>query len=102
MKVVIEDDDLEEIHAIVHDWMGLDLTNDQILELIREDDDFLGDYIAHGMDTCCRESLGSIIARKLVGRDWPTYGEGEQVAAEFHDKFVAAAKNAGYKVLQDS
>lgn len=50
-----------------------------------------GEYL----DTCDREDIYSAVGRKLVGRNWPMYGEGPEVYDDFLKKYHAEAKRLG-------
>lgn len=48
-------------------------------------------------ETQIREMLADALARKLVGRPWPTYGE-ESDAGDFYIHLAKPAQNFGYTV----
>jgi hypothetical protein len=101
MKLIIEDKDIKDIQSVVHDWYGVELTKDQVLHLLKKYN-LEGDYYEFGMDTCVREAMGSAIAKEVVGRGWPCYGDGEEVRRKFDETFKANAEAKGYKLAKDA
>jgi hypothetical protein len=90
---------------------GIQFTLKEIAELLANDksgraediwDDFesvghpSGEY---GMDTMVRDMWFSLIGQAYVGRNWPTYGEGEQVRDKFYAKLTDSLNKAGIKYI---
>jgi hypothetical protein len=49
-------------------------------------------------DTETRSVLCNIIAKRLVGRSWPTYGDGKEHNENFFEDLQSAARRHGYKI----
>jgi hypothetical protein len=99
-KIDLEPKDIQLIHDIIHDWMGLDFTEEQIIALMKKERDILLEIAEFGVfDTCVRESLMSSIAMRLTGRKMPTYGDGEEAGKQFFKELGEKAKAAGIKVV---
>ncbi|TCV62720.1 phage head-tail adapter protein [Pseudomonas fluorescens] len=77
---------------------GIRLNQPQLLELMIENgiDKTLAEF--NEAETQIREMLADALARKLVGRPWPTHGD-EPGAGDFNVHLDRAAQNYGYTVL---
>lgn len=83
----------EELESI----SGIRLNQPQLVELMVENgiDKKLAEF--GEAETQIREMLADALARKLVGRPWPTYGE-ESDAGDFYIHLAKTAQNFGYTV----
>lgn len=81
----------------LHDWAGVDLTDAQLEELMA-DPILLRELLLCGdhVDTLAREVAMSLLAKKIVGRRWPTYGDKD---TSFHEEFRQAAAAKGYRLV---
>lgn len=87
----------KELREIVEDCSGLTL-DPEVFSTIVENERIVGEAEYWGAsDTVVRESAMDLVLRKLIGRSWPTYGEGfseEELEAlvtsaqEAHDKLI--------------
>jgi len=93
------DRDIKAVRDSVHDWVGIDLTETQARELIL-DPRVASDYVRGGMDTVTRETAADVLAKRIVGRSWPTYGDGGEVGKRFFAEFAVKAEEKGYVVLK--
>lgn len=89
--------ELQDLKRALHDWSGVDLTDEQGEELLADPE--VARTLGWGFDTVCREAAMRALARRLVGRDWPLYGEGDEVAKAFEAAFQKAAIEKGYKLV---
>jgi hypothetical protein len=89
---------LSDIHAPIHDWLGFDLTEQQIKEFADRHPSWAGDVSENGMDTCNREWFASLFARELIGRNWPMTMDAHK-DPNFLEDLRKAASEAGYKLV---
>lgn len=100
VQIDLEPDDIQDIHNMIQDWMGLDFTEEQIRTLMKNEQSILFEMAEFGVsDTCVRESLMRAIAIRLTGRETPTYGDGEEAGKQFFKELEEKAKAAGIKVV---
>jgi hypothetical protein len=91
--------DIAAARAECHDWMEVDLTDEQARELLM-DPAVASELLLGGMDTCTREAMGKVLAQRVVGRPWPTYGDGKEAADRFYEEFRAKAPEKGYTLCK--
>lgn len=91
-----------ECREVIADYAGVRLTEAQFDALIDKDLELKRDLIRFNSprDTADREQLMGLLAKEIVGRDWPCYGEGAAVAKQFHIDFERLAKQKGYEVIE--
>jgi hypothetical protein len=89
----------EEIRNAVHDWMGIDLTEPQLDEILAVPR-IKNEIEEWGVDTVARERIGKYLAMKIVGRPWPCYGDGEEAKNRFLLEFEERAPKSGYKLVE--
>lgn len=104
MKLKIEESDIKDIAAVMHDWYGLKLTNQFIKALLKENENIVAEIFANGIDTCTREVISDAIVKKLVGHlpgpkhkenskwsepswTWPLNGDPKEYKQEFDENF---------------
>ncbi len=103
MKLVIEDSDINDVIAVANDFVGLKLTPFQARTILENNANYASQILDYGaFDTEVRSLLANIFAKQLVGRRWPTYGEGDAVSEKFQKDFEAAATKAGFEVVKCS
>lgn len=103
IKSVLEVDEawIQSCADYLHRWIPFKLTHDQIWEIFVENTDLLQSSINLGFDTGEREMFMSAIAKKLLGIDWPTYGEpGDPKYEGFHERLIEAGVEYGYKLQE--
>jgi hypothetical protein len=90
---------LKNIHNDMHDWFGVDLTDDQIIHYGRQNRHLWADMLNGEFDTVCREQLADEMVRAVLGsgNEWPRYGAGSPVFEKFIERFRPAARAAGIK-----
>lgn len=93
--------DLKALKDVVHDWMEIDLTEDQARELLL-DPKVISEYVRWGMDTVTREAAGDVLARRIVGRPWPLNKDGKEAGDLFHAEFEAKAPEKGYVLVKST
>lgn len=83
------------------DYAGVLLTEDQFLNLMKDDPSLVKQLIKYNSprDTMDRECMMELLAKKLTGRTWPCYGEGKQVFESFIQVFNENAIKQGYKLV---
>lgn len=92
--------EIKQARAVLHDWCGVEVTDDQARELLA--DPRVASELPYGvMDTCTREALMSALARRVVGRNWPIYGDGREAMEKFSAEMREKAPQLGYKLLPD-
>lgn len=93
MKTTVKD-----VCDVVNDWCGIELTEDQAMEILNDPN--LKDDISHWgvFDTTTRESIADFLAKKIVGRDWPTGQDPVSVMESFWAQLRTKGKELGYKV----
>ena len=91
----------KECMGVILSYMGIDITEDQFRELMRDNPRLNNQLVKFQSpsDTMDREDLMSAVGRKLAGRDWPTYGDGEKAYETFIKDFAAGARRLGYKMV---
>ena len=93
-----------ECREVIADYAGVRLTEEQFATLIDKDLELKRDLIRFNSprDTVDREQLMGLLAKEIVGRDWPCYGDGPAVAKQFHLDFERLAKEKGYELVDPS
>jgi hypothetical protein len=90
---------LQDCADYLHMWIPFKLTLDQIWGFFKEEPELLKSSVDIGFDTGEREWFMGLLAKKLIGVDWPTNGEsGDPKFANFHERLIEAGKAAGYEV----
>ena len=89
------------LEAAVREIAELELTYEQLDQLFGSELALLGEIRQWGFDTNTNEGVADILARELVGRSWPTYGDGEQARKRFDEEFKAAAAKRGFLYIGD-
>lgn len=79
----------------VHDFMEIELTEAQIDEILA-DPKVKAEFGQWGMDTGTREAVNEFLARKIVGRRWPLYGDPKAERDAFHAEYRENAGRLGY------
>ena len=91
-------DDITWVRAVANDYALVRLSTEQAVEVMKSPR--VASELAH-RDTLTRERITDFLAQKILGRPWPTYGDGEEVANAFYRDFREAAKKCGYDVVPD-
>lgn len=78
-------------------FIGFPLTDEQFMEIVESDYE-LAEDVATGGDTYNREWFMELLAKKITGRDWPTFGEGGYAFTRFAEKMKINGKAMGYAV----
>lgn len=89
----------QEVLNAVHDGAGVDLTPEQLAEVLA-DPHVKKEMAIGGVDTVTCEALMDFLSQKILGRPWPTYGDGPN--DEFFRAFEEAAPQKGYKLRPTS
>ena len=92
-----------ECLEVILDCTGLKLPHLDFVRLKRKNpalEEMLIKYESPS-DTCDREALMSAVAIDITGRDWPTFGLGQQTYEKFIADFEAKAKARGFVFLKD-
>jgi hypothetical protein len=89
---------LRYAHGTMCDWFGVDLTDDQIIEIGKSDREVWKDMLMGEFDTVTRENFGDAMVRYVMGSGnrWPRYKDAQ--ADHFFVKFEAAARQKGIKI----
>lgn len=92
---------VDECISCLCDSTGVQLTEKQFFDLMEDDHYFVRQLIKIGSprDTMDRECLMDVIAKKLTGRSWPTYGEGDEAYNSFIQQFNSSAIEKGYTLV---
>ena len=98
----LPDKTLKYVHGTMMDWFGVDLTDDQIIEIGKSDRNLFADLQDDCFDTVARENFGDAMTRYVLGTGhrWPTYGDGSAAAEKFHAEFERAARSKGVKLVR--
>jgi len=85
----------------LHDYAGVILTEDQFNDLMKDNPSLVKQLIKYNSprDTMDRECMMEVLAKRLTGRPWPCYGEGEKVFESFIQVFNENATKQGYKLV---
>jgi len=95
----VEAGTLTELQDIIASQTGLHLTAAQLTALIGRNPDLKRELLLFpGPDTAGRELTTSALSSELVGRDWPTNGEGADMKA-FISLLRTEGLRAGYQDL---
>lgn len=97
---MLTDDQIYEALDYFTSWMGFALTVEQFRDIIKDYPELENDINEYGADTGEREEFMSAFARRVVGRDWPTYGEGQDVHNQFMKDLVVKGLAAGYTLTE--
>jgi len=91
----------QECIDVIQDYTGVQLTNQQFADLLAENPGLNEQLIEFNSprDTIDRECMIGALAVKIVGRDWPTYGEGTEVYKKFIEDFETQVLAQGYTVV---
>jgi hypothetical protein len=88
-----------DVKGSVHDWLGIDLTDSQIEEILA--DDHVGNEARRwGVDTVVRERIGDYLAVKIVGKRWPLYGTPKEERDTFFETFEKNAEARGFTLWE--
>ena len=88
-----------DVANAVNDWMGIQLTDAQIDEILAEES--LGsDCRRWGVDTVVREHIAQFLAKKITGRPWPIGNTPKEEAEEFFTLYEANAEAKGYTLIK--
>lgn len=99
MKYEVKSEVKSEVRDVVSDWMGLNLTESQVDEILSVPS-LRGEIEEWGVsDTVTREKIGDFLARKIVGRSWPMDGEDQKGEDDFYESFETRAKELGYQLV---
>jgi hypothetical protein len=91
----------QECIDVIQEYTGVQLTNQQFADLLTENPRLNKQLIKYNSprDTMDRECMIGALAVKIVGRDWPTYGEGAEVYNKFIEDFQTQVHAQGYTVV---
>lgn len=90
----------KDIRDIVHDYMGIDLTEAQLEELC-SDPRIVAEVTEWGTyDTQTRERVTAVLTEKIVGRAWPMYGDTQEYKDAFYRDFERLAPEKGYRLIK--
>ena len=92
---------MQECIEVIQDYTGVQLTNQQFGDLLSENPRLNKQLIEFNSprDTMDRECMIGALAVKLVGREWPTYGDGAAVYKKFIEDFETQVIAQGYTVV---
>ena len=92
---------ISECIDTLNDYAGVELTEDQFLDLMKDDPSLVKQLIKYNSprDTMDREFMMEVLANRLTGRSWPCYGEGKEVFESFIQVFNENAIQQGYKLV---
>ena len=92
---------IQECIDVIQDYTGVQLTMSQFSELMQENPRLRKQLIKYNSprDTMDRECMIGALAVKIVGRQWPTYGEGQEVYNKFIENFETQVHAQGYTVV---
>lgn len=79
------------------DQTGIELTRQQMRALLRRSGIMEDIVESQEVDTVIRDMIADSLARELVGKGWPTYGD--DADDSFFDRLSDAARSAGYLVI---
>lgn len=87
-----------ECMEVIRDHAGVSLTIEQFEEIMHDNPSLRNQLIRFNSpsDTMDREDLMSAVAVKLTGRQWPTYGDGQEAYDKFINDFKFGAMALGY------
>lgn len=90
-----------DLKAVVSDWFSIVLTEAQVDDIL-QNPDLKREIEEWGVnDTGTRDKIGSYLAKKIVGRKWPTYGDSPEYRAAFWVDMKAKCLELGYKFNGD-
>jgi len=76
-------------------FSGFDLTPEQMWDILGDDRDLVIKALSLGFETGEREQFMSLLSKRLIDKEWPTYGDGN--SSQFFVALSAAADAAGYR-----
>lgn len=92
-------DDHKSVRDVVHDYMGIDLTDAQLLELC-SDPRIVAEVTEWGAyDTQTREKITAVLTEKIVGHPWPRYSDTKEYKEAFYADFEREAPLKGYRLI---
>lgn len=86
-----------EIRDELERWDRIRMTPQQATELFGLETALHNEIMENGLDTCSREMCHAVLARKLVGRDWPIGADGDEVGERFFADLRVALDQRGIK-----
>ena len=94
---------VDEIKDVIHDYHGLDLTDEQVVQLMLDNPSVLGEVAEWGaIDTCVRERIADIISEKCTGMAWVCGGDPKELQDEWFCLMKENAPKFGYKFTEHS
>lgn len=84
----------EEVRGII----GFEVPEAEVKSIFEGHEQLLGEIREWGFcDTVISEGIQETLAKVLLSRPWPTFGDGEEAGDRFRADFDAAAKKRGWQ-----
>ena len=88
-KVAIAKLHIKEAIEELLSWYGIKLTQREFLTFLRKHYD-VAKEVASGVNTETREIMAEALAKDLINKRWPSYGDGKKCYEVFIKKFDTA------------
>jgi hypothetical protein len=95
MKILIEKEDLIEFQALMREYSGLEFNTDWLALFLNNHSYLVGEWFTfNSLDTCISGAIVSAVTNKLIGKEWPTYGDTRNGVSieEFVEELKTAAE----------
>jgi hypothetical protein len=100
-RVTVHSDVWKDIARELEEDRGIVIHPKQLEEICSGHKELMGEIVADTWgDTQVMDTMADVIARKVTGRDWPTYGEGTDVGREFRHDFNFKGQKHGIRVKE--
>lgn len=105
LKSVIQNwttDELKNGVDVIEDYFGLIVPERIIRSVLSNDIEMAYEVYSDGVrDTCRRDLFMDMVLKHIGVRNWPTYGESEEVYQQFKKELEQKAKENGIKFVED-
>lgn len=100
MKIVVEEIDIVQIMDLIHDWLGLDYSREQILTLLDEEPALKGQIAVWGFNELeVRAEIMDTVAIRILGRACPYDTASEEKVEQFYQELYHKASEMGIAVV---
>ncbi len=99
--IILEEEDYKDVHDIIHDWLGLDLTQEQVKTFLDNERSIVGQIAQYGAtDTPTREEIMRAIVIRITGKQIPPHGTPKEEKEIFWKEFDEKARGYGFKIVE--
>ena len=96
MKILIEENDLIELQGMLKEYSGIKFNKDWLAVFLDNHSYIVSEWFTNGLDTCTCSGIVNAVTNKLIGKNWPTYGDTRN-GVNF-DEFIEELNNAAERL----